>query len=146
MTSVGSSKIWILVSDWSRLAGREPNAGHVTCKIGPLYFTIHYDSAPSPQRSCFANPNLETSNQILVTLPSLFRWGKYQVYKVMALINRVGRGAACIKYQTFLEWIKICTLLCPLSRAISWARQSRSLFGLMDFTFKHCTWFRYFNV
>ena len=31
--------IWILVADWSRVKSSEPNAGDVTRKIGPLYFT-----------------------------------------------------------------------------------------------------------
>ena len=35
---LGSGKIWILVSDWSRFKSSEHNAGHVTRKIGPLYF------------------------------------------------------------------------------------------------------------
>ena len=35
---LGSGKIWILVPDWSRFKSSEPNAGHVTRKIGPLYF------------------------------------------------------------------------------------------------------------
>ena len=39
MTSAGSGKIWILVADWSRVKSSEPNAGDVTHKIGPLYFT-----------------------------------------------------------------------------------------------------------
>ena len=39
MTELGSSKIWILVPDWSRFKSSEPNAGHVTCKIGPMYFS-----------------------------------------------------------------------------------------------------------
>ena len=41
MTSAGSSKIGILVADWSRVKSSEPNAGDVTRKIGPLYFTYH---------------------------------------------------------------------------------------------------------
>ena len=40
VTSAGSGKIWILVADWSRVKSSEPNAGDVTRKIGPLYFTI----------------------------------------------------------------------------------------------------------
>ena len=39
MTALGSGKIWILVPDWSRLKSSEPEAGDVTCKIRPLYFT-----------------------------------------------------------------------------------------------------------
>ena len=35
MTALGSSKIWILVPDWSRLKSSEPKAGDVTRKIGP---------------------------------------------------------------------------------------------------------------
>ena len=38
MTALGSSKIWILVPDWSRLKSSEPKAGDVTRMIGPLYF------------------------------------------------------------------------------------------------------------
>ena len=38
MTTLGSSKIWILVNDWSGFESSEPNACDVTCKIGPLYF------------------------------------------------------------------------------------------------------------
>ena len=38
MTALGSSKIWILVPDWSMFKSSEPNAGHVTRKINPLYF------------------------------------------------------------------------------------------------------------
>ena len=33
-------QIWILVTDWSRFKSSEPNADHVTRKIGPLYFTL----------------------------------------------------------------------------------------------------------
>ena len=42
--ALGTGKIWILVADWSRFKSSEPNAGHVTRKIGPLYFTnfIYY--------------------------------------------------------------------------------------------------------
>ena len=43
MTALGSGKIWILVPDWSRLKSSEPDAGDVTPKIGPLYFTyLHF--------------------------------------------------------------------------------------------------------
>ena len=38
MTALGSGKIWILVPDWSSFKSSEPNAGHVTRKIAPLYF------------------------------------------------------------------------------------------------------------
>ena len=34
--ALGSGKVWILVPDWFKLL--EPNAGHMTLKIGPLYF------------------------------------------------------------------------------------------------------------
>ena len=44
MTALGSSKIWILVPDWSRLKSLEPKAGDVTRKIGPLYFEIQVAS------------------------------------------------------------------------------------------------------
>ena len=37
VTAIGSGKIWILVADWSRFKSAEPNAGHMTHKIGPLY-------------------------------------------------------------------------------------------------------------
>ena len=55
MTALGSGKIWILVADWSRLAGREPNADHVTRKIGPLYF-----NALTPKEdTCCTNKSLK---------------------------------------------------------------------------------------
>ena len=44
MKSSGSSKIWILVPDWSRFKSMEPNADHVTRKIGPLYFKIWFSN------------------------------------------------------------------------------------------------------
>ena len=36
--ALGSSKIWILIPDWSKFKSSEPNAGHVTRKICPLCF------------------------------------------------------------------------------------------------------------
>ena len=39
--ALGSSKIWTLVPDWSRFKSLEANAGHVTRKIGLLYFKLH---------------------------------------------------------------------------------------------------------
>ena len=36
--AVGSVKIWILVPDWFKFKSSEPNANHVTRKIGPLHF------------------------------------------------------------------------------------------------------------
>ena len=48
MTALGSSKIWILVPNWSRLKSSEPDAGDVTRKIGPLYFTPN-PKTPQPK-------------------------------------------------------------------------------------------------
>ena len=42
VVNLGTGKIWILVSDWSRLKSSEPNAGHLTCKIGPLYSKLKF--------------------------------------------------------------------------------------------------------
>ena len=44
---LGSGKIWILVHDWSRFKSSKPNAGHVTRKIGPLYFKIFHGNDQS---------------------------------------------------------------------------------------------------
>ena len=33
------------VPDWSRFKSSEPNAGHMTCTIGPLYFTYLHNNA-----------------------------------------------------------------------------------------------------
>ena len=43
MKALGSSKIWILVPDWSRLKSSEPKAGDVTRKISHLYLTCWHD-------------------------------------------------------------------------------------------------------
>ena len=40
MTVLDSGKIGILVPDLSKLKLSEPNAGHSTHKIGPLYFIL----------------------------------------------------------------------------------------------------------
>jgi hypothetical protein len=37
--AIGSGKILILIPDWSSFKSLEPDAGHVTRKIGPMYFT-----------------------------------------------------------------------------------------------------------
>ena len=39
--ALGSGKIWILVPDLSRFKPSKPNAGHLTRKIGPLYFKTY---------------------------------------------------------------------------------------------------------
>ena len=39
----GYGKIWILVPDCSRIKSSEPDAGYMTRKIGPLYFTLKLD-------------------------------------------------------------------------------------------------------
>ena len=48
MTTLGSSKIWILIPDWSRLKSLEPDAADVTRKISPLHFKTQFPD-PDPE-------------------------------------------------------------------------------------------------